>query len=160
MSINRYKPHVLVIPEEDANRQIANGFRLDDDLFMPAIQVLEEAGGWLETLQCFLTDHVSGLDKYPNRVVVLLIDFDGDEQRLPSTKEKVPERLRDRVFVLGVKTEPENLRRALGSYETIGRALARDCREGTNETWSHELLRCNADELARLRERVQPILFP
>jgi hypothetical protein len=26
MSPNQYKPHILVLPEDDANRQIANGF--------------------------------------------------------------------------------------------------------------------------------------
>ena len=29
MSIDRYADHVFVIPEDDANRQIANGFCLD-----------------------------------------------------------------------------------------------------------------------------------
>jgi hypothetical protein len=29
--VNRYLPHVLVLPEDDANRQIANGFVLDLD---------------------------------------------------------------------------------------------------------------------------------
>ncbi len=26
MSVNKYKPHVLILPEDDADRQIANGF--------------------------------------------------------------------------------------------------------------------------------------
>jgi len=26
MSPNQYQPHILVLPEDDANRQIANGF--------------------------------------------------------------------------------------------------------------------------------------
>jgi len=47
----------------------------------------------------------------------------------------------------------------LGSYETIGRALAEDCREGTDTTWEHGLLRHNSGEIGRLRERVRPILF-
>ena len=32
MSVNVYKPHVLVLPEDDADRQIANGFLLDPSL--------------------------------------------------------------------------------------------------------------------------------
>jgi len=28
MSINKYEPHLLVLPEDDANRKIANGFIL------------------------------------------------------------------------------------------------------------------------------------
>jgi hypothetical protein len=63
------------------------------------------------------------------------------------------------VFILGVWTEPEELRANLGSYETIGMALAKDCREDSDTTWGHDLLRNNAGEIARLRERVRPFLF-
>lgn len=28
MSTNKFQPHVLIFPEDDANRQIANGFLL------------------------------------------------------------------------------------------------------------------------------------
>jgi hypothetical protein len=64
------------------------------------------------------------------------------------------------VFILGTLTEPEALKRDLGSYETIGLALAQDCRDETDTTWGHDLLRHNAGELERLRETVRPILFP
>jgi hypothetical protein len=79
---------------------------------------------------------------------------------LAKAKEAIPGHLQDRVFVLGVWTEPEAVRADLGSYETIGRALAKDCREGTDATWEHSLLRHNSGEIGRLRERVRPILFP
>jgi hypothetical protein len=45
MSVNRYQPHVLVLPEDDANRQMANGFLLDQYLSTRKIQVLEEVDG-------------------------------------------------------------------------------------------------------------------
>lgn len=48
MSINAYKPHLLVLPEDDANRQIADGFVLDSNCNYRAIQVLRVAGGWLK----------------------------------------------------------------------------------------------------------------
>jgi hypothetical protein len=38
MRINKYKPHILVLPEDDANRQIANGFILEPTLNQSAIQ--------------------------------------------------------------------------------------------------------------------------
>jgi len=91
--------------------------------------------------------------------MILLIDFDNKEARLQGVQAKIPTRLTDRVFVLGALTEPEDLKNDLGSFETIGLALAKDCREGTNERWSHELLRHNAPEILRLREQVRPILF-
>jgi hypothetical protein len=67
--------------------------------------------------------------------------------------------LRDRVFILGARSEPEALKPDLGSYETIGRALAKDCHEGTDATWGHDLLLHNAIEIDRLRQHVRPILF-
>jgi hypothetical protein len=43
--------------------------------------------------------------------------------------------------------------------QTIGLALAKDCRENTNATWGSDLLRHNETELKRLRQHVFPILF-
>jgi hypothetical protein len=79
--------------------------------------------------------------------------------RLDEAKAAIPARLTDRVFVLGVLTKPEEIKASLGSYETIGMALAKDCREGTDTIWGHALLQHNAGELVRLREHVRPILF-
>ena len=160
MSVNKYLPHVLVLPEDDANRQLANGFHLDLFLATRRMQILEEAGGWQEVLNRFQTDHLPELDRYASRFIVLLIDFDSREDRLNTVRAAIPVRVRDRVFVLGAWSEPEELRRDLGSYETIGLAMARDCRDNTEVTWAHGLLRHNAGELERLREHVRPILFP
>jgi hypothetical protein len=88
-----------------------------------------------------------------------LMDFDRDENRLDIVQAKIPGHLAHRVFVLGTLSEPEDLKRELGSYETIGMALAKDCREETADAWGHDLLRHNAGELDRLREHVRPILF-
>ena len=101
------------------------------------------------------------MDRYRGRFMVLLIDFDGRKERLPDAKARIPEHLTDRVFILGAWSEPEALKKAsLGSYETIGLAMAQDCREETNTTWGHHLLRHNTGELDRLREHVRPLLFP
>ncbi|MEH1785097.1 MAG: hypothetical protein V7L23_05745 [Nostoc sp.] len=56
MSINKHKPHILVLPEDDANRQIANGFILDISLNSRAIQVLPEARGWQNVVDTFTND--------------------------------------------------------------------------------------------------------
>lgn len=160
MNVNKYQPHVLVLPEDDANRQLANGFLLDPFLSPRRIQVLEEVGGWNEVLERFKSDHIVGMDRYPDRYMVLLIDFDGREDRLVSAKAAIPAHLTDRVFILGVWIEPEALRQArLGSYEAIGSKMAKDCREQTDTTWGHGLLRHNSSELNRLRKHVVPILF-
>jgi len=162
MSANKHKPHVLVLPEDDANRDLANGFQLGLDLpLQRRMQVLPVAGGWAGVLDRFESDEVRGLGRFPDRLMVLLIDFDGDAGRLDAVKKRIPERLMERVFVLGAWSEPENLKAQLGRpYETIGQALARDCREQTDTTWGHSLLRHNATEIERLQDRIRPILFP
>jgi len=157
MSVNRKRLHVFVLPEDDANLQLATGFVLEFPTRQ--IQRLPVAGGWREVVSRFESDHMDEMDKYPERLMVLLIDFDSRYSRLEEVRAGIPGHLVDRVFVLGAWTEPEDLKRAkLGSYETIGRAMAQDCRRNANATWGHELLRHNADELARLCERIRPIL--
>lgn len=159
MSINKYQPHVLVLPEDDANRQLANGFVLDHSLRIRKIQVLEEVGGWTEVLARFSSDHIWAMDRFPERRMVLLLDFDGDESRLGHVRAAIPDRLAERVFVLGTRTEPEDLKHHFGSYETTGLRLAQDCREGRETAWGHDLLRNNKGELDRLNEHVRSILF-
>src|SRR5882672_1744259 len=161
MSVNRELPHIFVLPEDDANLGLANGFHLQIDWNRQRqMQVLRVAGGWNEVLNLFESAHVVEMDRWPKRFMVLLFDFDGIEDRLQVAKARIPERLINRVFVLGVLSEPEALKVALGPYETIGKALTDDCREETDKTWGHDLLRHNAGELKRLSEHVRPILFP
>ncbi|MBI2948574.1 MAG: hypothetical protein HYY23_13105 [Verrucomicrobia bacterium] len=161
MSVNKFQPHVLVLPEDDANRQLANGFLLEQSLSTRRIQVLEEAGGWSQVLERFKSDHVVEMSRYDKRFMVLLIDFDEKHDRLDVAKAAVPPNLAESFFILGAWSEPEALRQAaLGSYETIGLAMAKDCREETDTTWGHALLRHNASELVRLRAVVRSFLFP
>jgi hypothetical protein len=142
MSVNKHLPHVLVLPEDDANSRLANGFQLQiDPARLRRMQVLPVAGGWNEVLEHFVADHIREMDLHTRRFMVLLIDFDGQDERLANARSRIPERLRDRVFILGAWSEPEDLKSAgLGTYEIIGSALARDCREETDVAWSHELL--------------------
>jgi hypothetical protein len=162
MSADSFQPHVHVLPEDDANSDMANGFLLElDPRVSRRLQILEASGGWRNVLQDFESNHVAGMYRYAGRHMVLLIDFDESAERLNDALDRIPERLRDRVFILGAFSEPEALRTVgLGSYETIGKAMARDCRDGTDTTWGHDLLRNNASEIIRLRQHVRPILFP
>ena len=160
MSVNKHLPHVYVLPEDDANRQVANGFLLEPSLVDYRIRVLEEAGGWHETLERFCSIYAAEMDRFPQRFMILVIDFDGKTDRLDIARSKIPEHLSERVFILGSLKEPEDLKRELGTYEDIGLAMARDCREGTDVIWAHQQLRHNAAEIGRLRAQVRPILFP
>lgn len=159
--VNSYKPHVLVLPEDDANRELADGFHLEVDWSRQRqMQVLRIAGGWREVLKRFSEAEVQGMEKWPDRFMVLLIDFDRNADRLEIAKAAVPTHLTERVFVLGALSKPEALKPTLGPFfETIGSKLAEECREETDTTWKHDLLQHNAVELDRLRQHVRPILF-
>ena len=159
MSVNKYLPHVFVLPEDDDNRQLANGFHLQVAQNRQ-MQVLQVAGGWNRVLKVFKEEHVTAMDSFPVRFMVLLIDFDSEKDRLNNAKAAIPDHLADRVFVLGAWSEPDDLKADLGAYETIGSKMADDCREETETTWRHVLLQHNASELDRLRVHVRPILFP
>ncbi|MEH2008632.1 hypothetical protein [Nostoc sp.] len=144
MSSNKHKPHILVLPEDDANRQIANGFILDINLNSHAIQVLPEARGWEDVVEKFTNSYASTMRQYPHRMIALLIDFDENEDRLSYVKNKIPDELENRVFVLGVLSEPERLRKDIKrNFEKIGEALAKDCSDNTNNLWGHDLLKHN-----------------
>lgn len=160
MSVNRHRPHVLLLPEDDANQQIAIEFLLGVESRQQA-RVLAPAGGWGKVLQEFESIHAVEMQKFRERYLVLLIDSDDDVHRIGNSMARIPASLADRVFVIGALSEPEKLRKAgLGSYGKIGSDLAEDCRENTDTVWGHELLQHNASEVARLRQHVRPILFP
>jgi hypothetical protein len=161
VSVNVYKPHVNVLPEDDANRQIANGFLLDPSIKLRNIRILDPAGGWLKVLDSFLNDHIAYLQKWPECHLVLLIDYDNDvESRTKQFVSQFPEDIRDRVFLLGTQSEPEPLRKEYGdSLENIGKALAAECYRDETNLWNHALLAHNAAERARLNANVKGILF-
>jgi hypothetical protein len=158
MSVNRYQPHVYVLPEDAANREIANGFQLHGSLNSHSIQVMPTLRGWPDVRDKFADEYVRILRNNTNTHVVLLIDFDENLDR-PNAMN-IPAELRNRVFVIGVWSTPEDLRRTmLASFEQIGWKLADACRTDSTIEWDHELLRHNADELDRMRSVLRPILF-
>ena len=75
--VNRNEPHVLVLPEDDANLRLAKEFHLNVDWNRQRqMQVLRVAGGWNEVLNLFASVHVVDMDRLHHRFMVLLIDFD------------------------------------------------------------------------------------
>lgn len=162
MGVNKYKDHVLVVPEDDANRQLANGFLLHPSLDGTCIDIRPPSRGWVNVLKEFEAIHINGLRSYVLRHLVLLIDFDEQvENRTKHFRDQFPSDVSERVYVLGARGEPESLRRNLGwSLEKIGNALAEACADGNTDLWSNELLRHNEAELARLTAGVKLFLFP
>jgi hypothetical protein len=94
VSVNRALPHVFVLPEDDANLRLANEFHLNVDWNRQRqLQVLPVAGGWIEVLDIFESVHAVEMDRWHLRFMVLLIDFDGRENRLQDAKVRIPQHL-------------------------------------------------------------------
>jgi hypothetical protein len=162
MSVNKFKPHVWIIPEDDANRQVAVGFIGNPHLKTRTVDVRPCAGGWLPVLEIFESEFISYLREYPDSYVILLLDFDGNgDIRKTHCFERVPEDLKNRVFLLGAMETPEKLKRELHeSSERIGELLAEDCTTGEITHWCHPHLVHNLPELNRLLPILKPIVFP
>jgi hypothetical protein len=159
--MNRYAPHVYVIPEDDRNRQIADGFILHHQVKETRIKVAPPAGGWSRVLETFRDEYIPKLRDYPDAHVVMLVDFDDQvENRKARFEQEIPAALKARVFVVGSKHEPETLKKALKiGFEEIGKSLANDCDANTAELWDHEQLQHNAADRNRLVQTVKPFLF-
>ncbi len=158
MALNRHRPHLLVLPEDDATRSLANGFV---DASTGPMQVLVPVRGWPHVLAEFKRSYVEHLRKYSQGHLVLLIDFDDDfPNRLAYFQSQMPVDVADRVYVLGALTEAETLQRQTGKkLGPLGVALADECRNNTQTLWNCAQLQHNQQELARLIVQVKPFLF-
>lgn len=162
MSINRFKPHLLILPEDRADEMLAHGFLLEPSVAARVVHVEQIANGWSKVLSRFEKELVPWLNQNFTGFVLLLFDFDDKpEVRLNMVRELVPKELADRVFVLGVLSEPEKLRNKVGMpLEKIGLSLAQECTEGKSRLWGDDLLKHNEPELKRMLSIVKPFLFP
>lgn len=162
MGVNEYKDHILVLPEDDANRQIANGFSLDPSLNSRAIHILPIAKGWGKALGKFDKQYIDRLRRFQKCHLVILIDFDGKfDDRIEHIKGLIPNDICDRVYLLGASCEPEQLRTACHLHlEEIGEKLADACANNDADSlWGHDHLKHNKPELDRLHVNVKDFLF-
>lgn len=162
---NKYRPHIQVLPEDEANADFAIGFAMALGAGSRFFEVLNYPGGWEKVRDEFLSVHLQEMRRNRFRHLVLLIDFDNETaedrtDRLAHFKERIPDVVKDRVFVIGVWDEAEDLSKALHTRrDKIGLKIANECQEEVVQTWEHELLRHNKVELDRMNSILRPILF-
>lgn len=156
MSANKYQRHLLVIPEDDANRDIVTGFRNHRSVDSRQIQVANVAGGWKKAAEKFVQDYAQPMrEKFRMRHVLILIDFDERENRFESVQKMIPEDLRNRVFIMGCQDEPERVRASTGlTKEKLGEALAQACVSGESGLWGNQILAHNLPELRRMQTTI------
>lgn len=161
MSANKERNHWIVLPEDDAYRQLANGFLGG---IAPErqrqIQVMAPAGGWLKAVELVGRNYVTSMRRYERRHLVLLIDFDGSPSRFMDASKNVPPEIAERVFIIGSFKEAEHLRNSMKlPYETIGRRAADSCERDIPDFWKDDLLQHNMPEVQRIQDRFRQALF-
>jgi len=160
MAVNKYKPHAFIIPEDDANRQIAVGFELDSRLPARALQIMKPAGGWAAVVETINSVYVPKMRSNPNTRVVGIVDCDNQEDRIAEQLTTFPEDVYDRAFLLGTLQTPEQTKALLGmSFEEIGESLARECFRDDFKIWSHGHFVHIQEEIKRTRDGLRPVLF-
>jgi len=160
---NNERPHVLILPEDKAFAEMANGFLLEVDNDRQAR--VEKFGGGKEGLRRRVIELLPSLGRYLERSLVVLFDGDRKDSPLDFWAEVQAERSATRVFFVWTRAEAEDLRREFmnagylveGNHlEGIGKVLATDCRDHSWNKWACEQLTdCHtsqADGLATLRE--------
>lgn len=163
--INKHQPHVVIWIEDDANRNIVNGFLNAFEVDQKQAKSLSRKqqngkAGWQKTAVEFINHCNHELSKLPYRFMLLIIDFDADDSRRNWISQRISNSVRDRVFIIGVWQEPEDLKRSVRlSFETIGAQLAQECANNQHNLWQHPLLTHNQSELTRLTTAVKPFLF-
>ena len=94
MSSDSSKLHVLVLPEDQANHEIANGFRgheLNNDRNQRQIQVEEVGRGWRRTCETFKEDYVPRLRSITTRDVIILTRHSRNQKGMQSAHHERPE---------------------------------------------------------------------
>lgn len=162
---NKYQPHVVIWIEDDANRDIVNGFLnafgVDRNQANPLSKSRQNGqAGWQKTATEFIKNCNQELHKLPHRYMLLVIDFDKDNNRRKWISQQISTSVRDRVFIVGVWQEPEDLKKSVKlSFEIIGETLATECASNQYNLWQHHLLQHNSQELLRLTTTIKTFLF-
>lgn len=172
-AVNRERPHLYIVPEDDADRQLANGFISYYEVNHRQVQVLNEADGWPKVIDTILNEYIPILRRYPHAHVLGLIDCDDRENRIQKKLDLFPDDFRDRIFLLGFTKDPEKFKRVVKmgkdperfkgiikkELERIGYTLAEECFLDALALWNHEQLQHISAEIDRAKTALRPIIF-
>lgn len=171
--MNKYQPNLQILCEDKINRDIANGFilGLHNHHFMnpsPIESYAELAGGWTKAVDNLSNFWIDNLRNNLNLFLLILIDSDRDPNRISQIISKIPNDLKERIFVMGCFNEPEILKqqshiaikqmdkKAKISNENVGKVLFQHCKDNPeNNLWYSDELKHNLTEIERLKENTK-----
>lgn len=170
--MNKFIPHLKILCEDQATYDLANGFYLGYLNKLGNISSylhLERRylGGWPKFENTLRDDLLDELSKNQYVNYLFIMDFDGIERenRLYSINKFIRENnIQDRVFILGCKKEPQDLKNIAIDFikragdkftmQNLGKALFSDCDEKQYKLWGSDHLQHNFREISHLRDKL------
>jgi len=149
--VDKFKPHLFIVPEDDADRQIAVGFQMHLEA-KGEMQIVDVARGWLKVVGVIKDEYVPLLKNNLNSHVLGIIDCDKDADRIAEQLENFPEDIRNRIFLLGVRS-------AKMHFAEIGEKLADECYKDELDLWNHEMLSYSSSEALRAKDVLRELVF-
>lgn len=158
MSVNREKPYLIVLFEDNAYKDLFMGFQ-----FSTQRQVKQNTVyGGFKYIYLELTNNDSltlkELKKYSNAYVLAMIDADLDSQsesNIEKLKSSICTEYKERVFVVGSQYEAEDIKKTVieqGKWKSVSKKLENSCINEDCGLWQDEMLEHNSAEIARLKK--------
>lgn len=161
MSVNREKPYLIVLFEDDAYKDLFMGFEFS---MQKQISQRPVCGGF-DSVHLLLTNEKSillkELNKFPKAYVLALIDADSDNYphsqkgKIDTLKTAIDVKYQDRVFIIGSKIEAEDIKQVIigqGKWKTVSQKLEDSCKNDHCQLWQDDMLKHNLDEISRLKQ--------
>ncbi len=172
--MNKYKPNLQILCEDEINQDIARGFLLGFhgfELQNPSpIEVCKDVTrGWKKAENQLRDEWVDKLKDNENLFLLILIDSDKRDGRIKEIRNEIPDIIKDRVFVIGCFSEPEVLKQQAHeaikeakmkvSSEAVGKVLFQHCKDNPpNNLWGLNELNHNSDEILRLKQNTSSFI--
>lgn len=156
------KPYLIVLFEDGAYQDFFNGFRSHIRVTrqIHAKPVLKG----VEKIKHEISDEKSitlkEMKKYEAAILLVLIDSDKRESRVQDMMERVPDFIRDRIFIISSAKNAEKTNSFFGGgkKEKLGWKLAESCINGACELWREDPLAHNVAMIERFQQKF-PSLF-
>ncbi len=158
MSVNLFKPHLVILPEDEKNRDIALAVQRHlPRAFANQIKIENPLRGWLKTLDAIDLVYQPNKDE---QYIVAVIDFDDNlEERHQMIAKRFEENgyNKGHVFVIGAKSEAENVWQMPILQDKTLRLENEDYLKFTDRFWTSDQLVHNRATLEALCQMVHKV---
>ena len=169
--MSAYGCEVVVYPEDAATKDLAVALTESKcgSVFKQnkTITVKRPCGGKDNAVETALKN--CDLKRFPNRRIIILIDFDKCNTTLAKIKQKIPPEYVGKFFILGWTGEIEDLKSEVGcagtGFNRLAERLVDDCFPQCHGVWKrgefaqmHESACGSKSECERLSEEILPLI--